>query len=62
VLLHQRLQQFAAVGAEDALLHEDLSQRLGLVEHPSIHRLDESITADEVHLQSQNSEQQVAVG
>jgi hypothetical protein len=37
-----------------------LPQRLGFLQHPGVHGLDEGITADEVHLQGQDAEQQVA--
>jgi hypothetical protein len=61
VLLHQGLQQGVRVGAEGAVLLQDLSQGFALVEHPGVHGADEGIAADEVHLQGQDAQQQVAI-
>ena len=43
------------------MLDQDLAERLGLVQHPGVHGRDEGVAADEVHLQSQDAEEEVAV-
>ena len=49
------------VRGQDALVVEDLGQRLGLVEHPGVHGGDEGIAADKVHLEGEDAEEEVAV-
>jgi hypothetical protein len=44
------------------VIEQDLSQILVLVEYPRLHGRDEGVAADELHLQGQDAEQQVAVG
>ena len=41
---------------------QDLAQRPGLVQHPGVHGGDQGVAGDEVHLQRQDAEEQVAVG
>ncbi len=62
VQLDDRLQSLVGRGGQGALLHEDLAKRLGLVEHPGVHRGNQGVAADAVELQGENAEQQVAVG
>ena len=47
---------------ERLLLDQNFRERLALVENPAVHRRDELVARDEVHLQSQDAEQEVAVG
>jgi hypothetical protein len=62
VLAHHRVEQRVRLGVEVATLAEDVAERLGLVEYPSVHGRDQGVAADEVHLQRQDAEQQVTVG
>jgi hypothetical protein len=41
---------------------QDFSEWLLFVEHPSVHGGDERVAVDEVHLQGENAEQQIAIG
>jgi len=61
VLRHKSFQELPVVAFQGELSHQDLAQRFGFVEHPGMHRLDESIAADEVQLQGQDAEEQVAI-
>jgi hypothetical protein len=47
---------------EGPLIDEDLAQSLILIKHPGIHCCNQGVAANEVHLQCQDTEQQVAVG
>jgi hypothetical protein len=62
VLLHHRVQQAPPRGGQPPLVKEDLAQGLGLVQHPGVHGLDQAVAADEIYLQGQDAEEQVAVG
>jgi hypothetical protein len=62
VPVDHRLHQGLLLGGQVAVPDEDLSQGLVLVQDPGVHGPDEGIAADEVHLQGQDAEQQVAVG
>ncbi len=44
------------------MLLQHLPERAGLVEHPGIHGGDQGVARNEVHLQRQDAEEQVAVG
>ncbi len=57
-----RLQELPMLGAQGLLLVQEPRERLGLVEHPGVHGGDQLSAADEVHLQSEDAEQQVTVG
>ncbi len=59
---HQRLDRVVILGQERALLAQDLPERLVLVENPRVHRRDQLIARDEVQLQGDDAEEQVAVG
>jgi hypothetical protein len=62
VLRHQGLQRVPLVLGQGALVLEDVTQGLRLVEHPGAHGRDEGVAGDEAHLQGEDAEQQVAVG
>src|SRR5438128_6196734 len=62
-MLHdQRVERLNLAGGDLPLLEQDLPERLTLVEHPSVHGGYERVAADEVHLQGEDPEQQVAIG
>jgi hypothetical protein len=61
VALDDRLQKVSVLGPQCVLLQENLAQGLGLVEHPRMHRCNQGVSTDEVHLQGQDTEEQVAV-
>jgi hypothetical protein len=62
VVLDEGFKHGVGVALQCPLIDEDLSQGLGLLQHPGIHGRDQGIAADEVHLQGQDAEQQIAVG
>jgi hypothetical protein len=62
VLADQRLQELPARRRQLSLVQQNLSQGLALRQHPDVHRRDEVIAADEVHLQRQDTEQQMPIG
>jgi hypothetical protein len=62
VLVDQRLQQAAPGLSEVAALDEDLAERFRLVQRPGVHPGDEGVAGDEVDLQREDAEEQVAVG
>ena len=49
-------------GGQAALFDENLADRLVLGMDPGVHCGDEMLAADEIHLQRQDAEEQVAVG
>jgi hypothetical protein len=61
VLIDQGFQQITASGREIAALDQEFAQGLRFGEHPSLHRADEAVPADEVHLEGQNAEEKVPV-
>jgi hypothetical protein len=61
-LADQRLDQCMAVGVEGALLQQDLAEGRGLGDGPGVHGGDKGVTADQVGLQRQDAEEEVAVG
>jgi hypothetical protein len=61
VLLDQCVEQLQPHWRELALFAQDLPQGPRLVQHPGVHGRDQGVPADEVHLQGQDAEQQVAV-
>jgi hypothetical protein len=62
VPLHHGLHQSPLLWSKAALFDENLSQWLVLVQNPGVHGPQEVVAADEVHLQGQDAEQQVAIG
>jgi hypothetical protein len=62
VPVDDRLHQGVFLRGQAALFDQDLPQGLVLGEHPGAHRRQEGVAGDEVHLQGQDAEQQVAVG
>lgn len=61
VLLDEGFQQGVAILGEGALLDQELAQGFGLVQDPGVHGGDQGVAADEVHLQGQDAEKQVAI-
>ena len=61
VFLDQGLEQSRAVGGQNLLRNQDLSQRFVLGQNPGIHRRNEGVPADEIHLHGQNAEKQIAI-
>jgi hypothetical protein len=61
VLGHQALHQRRPPLAQDAALAQQLAERRVLAEHPGVHGVEELFARDEVHLQRQQPEDQVAV-
>jgi hypothetical protein len=61
VSLHQRVEQGVGGLLEGTLFDEDSAQRPCLVQHPGMHACDQGIAADEIHLQSQDAEEQITV-
>ena len=51
VLGHERLQQGVLV-AQHHLIEQDPARGLGLIERPGVHRGDEGVPVDEIHLQA----------
>lgn len=62
VATDHRVDDVAVARFKNALFDQDLSQWFELVEHPGIHARDELVAGDEVHLQREDAEEQVAVG
>jgi hypothetical protein len=62
VLLDQGVQHGPLVLRQGGLALEDVAQGLAFVQDPGVHAGDELVAADEVQLQRQDAEQQVAVG
>src|SRR5439155_11300818 len=62
VLLYQRRQKVVFVRRQRAAGAEEVAERLALVEHPGVHGVHERVLADEVQLEGEDAEQQVAVG
>src|SRR5262249_26891850 len=62
VFLDQGMEELKSFGAQIALAGEDLAERLGLVEHPGLHRGHQALLADELHLEGEHAEKQIAVG
>jgi hypothetical protein len=50
------------LGRQSSLFKQNLAQRSAFVEHPGLHARNESVGADEVHLQGEDAKQQVAIG
>ena len=61
VLGDQRLEQLVLVLGDGPLVQQDPAQRPGLLQDPGVHGGDQRIARDEVHLQGQDADQQVAV-
>ena len=61
VLLDECVKQQASVRGEISDCNEVISQRTLLVEHPGIHRRDQLVGADEVHLHGKDAEKEVAI-
>ena len=57
----QRREQVAIRPRERILGNEYLAQRFGLLQHPGVHGRDQGVAADEVHLQGENAEEQIAI-
>jgi hypothetical protein len=62
VLLDQCLQYLSARRRQITPLNQKVDQSPCLIEHPRLHRRDQLVAGDEVHLQRQDAEQQIAVG
>ena len=62
MFLDQRVQQRPSRIGQFPLVLEDLAQRRCLVQDPGLHRGDQGIARDEIHLQGDHPEQKVAVG
>ncbi len=58
---HQRIQQSIIVLGQGSLRLEDLTERLVFLCSAGLHRGDERVARDEVHLERQDSEEQVTV-
>ena len=61
VAVDQRLEQGPARRVQGAALDEDLAERPVLLQGPGVHRRDQGVAGDEVHLQRQDAEEEVAV-
>ena len=59
---HQRIEQSIIVRGQGSLRLENLTEGLVLRGDPGVHRGDERIARDEVHLERQESEEQVTIG
>jgi hypothetical protein len=55
------VEQLPGILSEGAVLHQDLPQRPPLVADPLIHRVNETVLADELELQRENAEEQVPI-
>ncbi len=62
VHIDHHVDHVAHAGRQGAGVDENLAQRLAFVEDPRVHTLDQGITADEVHLQRKDAEEQIAIG
>jgi hypothetical protein len=62
VLGDQGLEQVVLVGSQGAAVAEDLAQREGTIVHPATEGVEEGVAVDEVVLEGQQPEQEVAVG
>ena len=60
--VNHRLQQGPDHGVEGASLDEDLAEGPVLLQGPGVHRGDQGVSRDEVHLEREDAEQEVAVG
>ncbi len=56
------VKEFAVLGRERVLFDQDLSEGACLLQDPGMQGGDEVIAADEIHLQSQDATEQIAVG
>lgn len=61
MLLDERVESRLGLRSQRALLNQNLAERLGFLQHPSVHRRNQRIPADEVHLQRQDAEEEIAV-
>ena len=50
VSIHQRFEQRAVPGRQRPLLFQKLAQRPLFIKHPGVHRRDQRVTRDQVHL------------
>ena len=62
VLVDQGFEQLTARPGEIAALDEQCSERRFLANDPGVHRREQGVAGDEVHLRGQNTQEQVAVG
>jgi hypothetical protein len=62
VLVDQGLEHRPAGGGEGVTLDQGLADRPGLLQDPGVHRRDQGVSRDEVHLERQDAEEEVAVG
>jgi hypothetical protein len=62
VLLDHLVEQTRARLGKHSSFSKDLSQRNRLAEQPDIHRFEELLPRDEVHLQGEQPEDQIAIG
>ena len=62
MLRHQGVQQLGPVRGEFALFLQDVRKWPVFFEHPRIHRGDQGIARNEVHLNREDAEQQIAIG
>ena len=61
VMADQRLEQGAGIRLQGPALLEEVGQRPVLFEKPGVHRGDQAVAGDEVHLEGQDAEEQVAI-
>ena len=61
MLIDERFQQLTTRRGQVATFDQDLSERLVLLRRPVPQRLNQRISADEIHLQRHNAKQQVAI-
>ena len=62
VLVDERIQELARIAGEGAGRDEMVGEGTLLVEHPGVHRRDELLGADEVHLHGENAEEEISIG
>jgi hypothetical protein len=61
VQLNQGIEGGPLVRSQRALFHEYLAERFAFIENPGVHRGDQRFARDEIHLERENAEEQVAV-
>ena len=61
VSLDEGIEQGPRIKLEHTLLNKNLAERLFLIQDPRMNRPDQLVSADEVHLQREAAEQEIAI-
>ena len=61
MLFNERVEHRLGIGRKGPLFQKDLIKRLLFIEHPGVHRRNQRVPADKIHLQRDDAEEEIAV-